>query len=132
MLTHSSFIQVRYAETDQMGVVYHGNYAAYLEVARIAWLQNLGISYKKMEENGIILPVYELSFFFHKSAFFDDQLRIETSIEALPRVRIIFRYKIYNQNGDLLTTANSTLVFVNKETGKPTRCPKNILDKLIS
>ena len=74
MKTHNSSVKVRYGETDQMGVVYHGNYAQYLEVARIEWLSDLGVSYKKMEENGVMLPVYDMRYSFLKPAFFDDLL----------------------------------------------------------
>ena len=65
-------IRVRYGETDQMGVVYHGNYALYLEMGRIEWLRKLGISYKTMEENGIMLPVVSLHINYKKSAGYDD------------------------------------------------------------
>ena len=66
MKSHNTFVKVRYAETDQMGVVHHGNYAEYLEIARLDWLSALGISYKSMEEEGVMLPVYELHFKFIK------------------------------------------------------------------
>ena len=64
MKTYSSKVRVRYAETDQMGVVHHGNYAQYLELARIEWMEQFGVSYKGMEENGVMLPIYEMNFKF--------------------------------------------------------------------
>ncbi|UZO79355.1 acyl-CoA thioesterase [Aquimarina sp. ERC-38] len=124
-------IKVRYSETDQMGVVYHGNYAQYLELARIDWLAKLGISYKEMEAEGIMLPVYEISFKFKKSAFFDDTLTVKTYLRKIPTVSIIFSYEILNQHGKLLTIATTTLVFVNSKTRKPITCPDYIL-KVIS
>ncbi len=130
MKTHKSFVKVRYAETDQMRVVYHGNYAQYLELARIEWLSALGISYKSMEDEGVMLPVYNLEITFKKSAVFDDVLRIETTLRKIPTARIIFDYKIYNQNDDLLTIASTELVFINMKTNRPMRCPSYILDKL--
>lgn len=130
MKDHLSILKVRYAETDQMGVVHHGNYAQYLEIARIDWLEKIGISYKSMEKNGIMLPVYEMNFKFKKSAFFDDQLKIFTSLRQRPDVKIIFDYKIYNQNGELLTTANTVLVFMDAKTRRPIRCPDYVLEKL--
>lgn len=130
MKTHSTFVKVRYAETDQMGVVYHGNYAQYLELGRIDWLNQLGISYKWMEDNGVILPVYNLSINYKKSATFDDQLRIVTELRQTPSVRIIFDYKIYNQNDDLLTVASTELIFINKDSNRPMKCPSYILEKL--
>ncbi|MAS72062.1 MULTISPECIES: acyl-CoA thioesterase [Zunongwangia] len=130
MKDHLSILKVRYAETDQMGVVHHGNYAQYLEIARIDWLEKIGISYKSMEKNGIMLPVYEMNFKFKKSAFFDDQLKIFTSLRQRPDVKIIFDYKIYNQDGELLTTANTVLVFMDAKTRRPIRCPDYVLEKL--
>ncbi len=130
MRDHVSILKVRYAETDQMGVVHHGNYAQYLEIARIEWLEKIGISYKSMEKNGIMLPVYEMNFKFKKSAFFDDELKIITSLRQTPDVKIIFDYKIYNQEEELLTTANTTLVFMDAETRRPIRCPEYVLEKL--
>lgn len=130
MKSHSTYVKVRYAETDQMGVVYHGNYAQYLEIARIDWLSALGISYKKMEEEGVMLPVYELNLKFKKSARFDDELKIETYLKAKPGVRIEFRYEIFNQDGELLTEAETALIFMDMGRMKPIKCPSHILEKL--
>lgn len=131
MKTHNSSVKVRYGETDQMGVVYHGNYAQYLEVARIDWLSDLGVSYKKMEENGVMLPVYDMRYSFLKPAFFDDLLTVKTTLRKIPRASIVFDYEIYNQNQELLTRAETTLVFVDMKTNRPTRCPQYILDLLL-
>tara|TARA_R100000935_G_C2741780_1_gene126156 strand:+ start:228 stop:626 length:399 start_codon:yes stop_codon:yes gene_type:complete len=130
MKSHNTFVKVRYAETDQMGVVHHGNYADYLEIARLDWLGELGVSYKSMEKEGIMLPVYELHFKFIKSAFFDDELKIVTTLIKTPSVKIEFKYEIYNQGGDLLTMASTILVFMDSQSRKPIRCPEYILDKL--
>ena len=131
MKTHNSSVKVRYGETDQMGVVYHGNYAQYLEVARIEWLSDLGVSYKKMEENGVMLPVYDMRYSFLKPAFFDDLLTVKTTLRKIPRASIVFDYEIYNQNQELLTRAETTFVFVDMKTNRPTRCPQYILDLLL-
>ncbi|HET8886205.1 MAG TPA: thioesterase family protein [Salinimicrobium sp.] len=130
MKKYISFIKVRYSETDQMGVVHHGNYPQYLEVARIEWLDSLGISYKSMEKNGTMLPVYEMNFKFKKSAFFDDELKIETILKKMPTASIEFEYNIYNQKDELLCTASTILVFVNKENMRPMKCPDYVLEKL--
>lgn len=130
MKTHNSFIKVRYAETDQMGVVHHGNYPQYLEIARLEWLDALGISYKTMEENGVFLPVYAIGITYKKSAQFDDVLKVVVSLRNLPTVRIIFDYKIYNQHDELLTTAHTELIFMDAAKNRPIRCPAYILDKL--
>ena len=110
-----------------MGVVYHGNYAQYLEIARIDWLQALGISYNSMEKEGVMLPVYELNLRFKKSAKFDDVLKIETTLLKKPGVKIDFNYRIFNQEEELLTQASTTLIFMDIERQKPIRCPDYIL-----
>jgi len=130
MKSHFSFLKVRYAETDQMGVVHHGNYPQYLEIARIDWLDALGISYKSMEEKGIMLPVYELKLKYIKPVTFHEKLKIETRLSEMPNVKITFDYSIYNEKGELVTTATSVLVFMDSKTRRPVRCPKYILDKL--
>ncbi|WP_405206999.1 acyl-CoA thioesterase [Aquimarina sp. LLG6339-5] len=127
-ISSETSFKVRYSETDQMGVVHHGNYAQYLELARIDWLSRLGVSYKSMEESGIMLPVFTLDFKFKKSAFFDDELTVKTFLKKIPTVRIVFDYKIYNQDEELLTIASSTLVFVDAETRKPILCPPYLLN----
>lgn len=123
-------IRVRYAETDQMGVVHHGNYAQYLELARIDWLSKLGISYKSMEENGVMLPVFEIELKFKKSAFFDDELIVTSKLRKTPTVRIVFDYLIHNQDGELLTIGSTTLVFVDTLTKKPIVCPEYVMKKI--
>lgn len=125
-----SKIRVRYGETDQMGVVYHGNYAQYLEIGRIDWLRSLGFSYKKMEQEGIMLPVVSLTINFKKSAVYDDLISVKTILKKKPTASLSFDYEITNEEGDLLCTANTVLVFVDMKSMKPTRCPQYILDEL--
>ena len=121
---------VRYGETDQMGVVYHGNYAQYLELGRLSWLKDLDVSYKKMEETGVILPVISLHINFRKSALYDDTLTVVTKLKKKPSVKIEFDYEIYNENDELLVTANTVLAFLNKETKRPIKCPEYVLKKI--
>ncbi|WP_370632464.1 acyl-CoA thioesterase [Mesoflavibacter sp. SCSIO 43206] len=123
-------IRVRYAETDQMGVVHHGNYALYLEMARIEWLRKLGISYKSMEENGIGLPVVSLSINFKKSAFYDDVIKVKTQLKKQPTALVNFDYILTNQNDELLCTAEVVLAFIDMKTKRPTRPPKYFLEAL--
>ena len=123
-------IRVRYGETDQMGFVYHGNYAQYLEMGRIELLRKLGVSYKKMEENGVMLPVLSLNINFKKSAYYDEVIKVKTQLNKMPAVRIEFDYEITNQKGEILTLAKAELVFVNMKTGRPMKCPDYLLDKL--
>lgn len=130
MLSNIIKIRVRYSETDQMSYVYHGNYAQYFEMGRTEWLRELGISYKNMEESGIMLPVISLNINFIKPGKYDDLLTLKTSLVKKPTAKIDFKYEIYNQNNELLTTATSTLVFVNKVTNRPTRMPAYIAKKI--
>jgi len=130
MNRHQTKIKVRYAETDQMGFVYHGNYAQYLEIGRLEWLSSLGISYKEMESNNVILYVVELSVKYIKSAYYGDTLTVYTSLLKQPTASIEFNYEIHNSSGELLTTGHTKLVFINKESNYPMRCPQYILDKL--
>ena len=121
-------IRVRYGETDQMGVVYHGNYALYLEMGRIEWLRKLGVSYKSMEENGVMLPVVSMNVNFKKSASYDDVINVKTQVKKRPTAKIEFDYEITNERGEILTTASTVLVFVNMKTGRPIKAPDYILD----
>ncbi len=124
--------RVRYGETDQMGVVYHGNYAQYLELGRVEWLRSMGISYKTMEENGIILPVISLELKFKKSAVYDDLITVVTKLKKIPSVKIEFDYEIYNEANDLLVEANTVLAFMDARTKKPLKCPDYLLNKLLN
>ncbi|WP_264559368.1 acyl-CoA thioesterase [Flavobacterium sp. N2270] len=123
-------VRVRYAETDQMGVVYHGNYAQYFEMGRVEWLRNMGVSYKWMEDNGVMLPVVSLSMDYKKPARYDDVLTVKTIFKSQTSVKIEFDYEIYNEKEELLTIGYSMLVFVNMKTGRPTLPPEYVLDCL--
>ncbi len=130
MTEHKTKVRVRYSETDQMGYVHHSNYALYFETARLAWLKSLGISYKEMEAGGVMLPVYTMHIRYHKPAFYDDELHITTRLKEPPGARITFEYEIRNQADELLTTGETTLVFVDMKTRRPIKCPDYILKKL--
>lgn len=123
-------VRVRYSETDQMGYCYYGNYAAFFEVARVEALRDLSMSYKQMEEDGIAMPVLEYHIKYFKPAFYDDEIRIETIITEMPQYRIYFNYKSYNAKNELINEAKTTLVFVNKTTGKPCMAPEHFLKAL--
>ena len=125
-------VRVRYAETDQMGVVYHGNYAQYFEMGRVEWLRNLGLSYKFMEENGIMLPVVSLTMNYKKPARYDDLIRVKTIFKSQTSVKIEFDYEIFNEKDELLTTGTSMLVFVDMKTGRPTLPPEYVSEKLLA
>lgn len=128
MLKYSTQIRVRYADTDQMGVVYYANYAVFYEVGRTELFRSIGLPYAKMEEQGVALPVVELISHYHKSARYDDLITIEVTVAARPSVKVVFDYKIFDESGALLNDGQTTLVFVDIKSGRPTRAPKNILE----
>ena len=130
MKKSSTKTRIRYSETDQMGVVYHGNYAQFFEMGRTEWLRSLGITYKNMEISGIMLPVISINFNFIKSALYDDILTIDTFLKKEPMVKIEFDYEIKNQKDELICTGSSVLAFMNTKTLKPTRCPDYLLKGL--
>ncbi len=123
-------IRVRYGETDQMGVVYYGNYAQYLEQGRTEWLRELGFSYKWMEANNVQLPVVHFSIDYKRPAFYDDLLTVKTTLKQIPNVKIEFYYEIYNESKQLLVTATTILVFVNSITKKLIKAPDYLIEKL--
>ena len=123
-------IRVRYAETDQMGYVYYGNYAAFYEIARTEMLRSTGISYKELEEMGVMLPVTEMKTKYLKPGKYDDLITIRVTIRRKPAVRIVFEYELFNESGELLNQGETTLVFVNMEKNKPCMPPQVFLDKM--
>jgi acyl-CoA thioester hydrolase len=112
-------IRVRYAETDQMGVVYYGNYAQYFEVARAESIRQLGYTYKEMEEAGVIMPVVELHCKYLRAANYDDLLTIKSTVKDMPDGhRIEFHQEVFNEKGKLLTVGRVVLYFMSKDMTK--------------
>lgn len=130
MQEHQISFRVRYGETDQMGVVYHGNYPEYMEIGRVEWLRALGISYREMEENGCMLPVISLSIQYKKPAVYDDRITVVTRLKNIPTVRIQFEYEIRSENGEILALAETDLAFLDTTTRKPMRCPPYLMEKI--
>lgn len=130
MYTHSVTYRVCYADTDQMGYMYYGNYARLYEIARVEMLRSLGISYKSLEDKGIGLPVYDNYSKFYAPALYDDVLTIKCIIDQLPSARIIFNYHIVNQDNKLINEGKTTLVFMNLNDKKIIRVPEEILKAL--
>ena len=130
MLTNEISFRIRYGETDQMGVVYHGNYPQFLEMGRISWLRSLDLSYKEMEANGVMLPVVSFEMKFIKPALFDDFITVKTNLKSLPMVRIEFDYEVTNQNNEILLKASTVLAFMDSGKKRPIKCPDYILKKL--
>lgn len=130
MFVKHTSTRVRYAETDRMGVVYYGNYAQYFEIARTEAIRSLGVSYKELENQGVMLPVLRLEIKYLKPAFYDELLSIKTVISEVPSTRITFEHEIYNEAEELTTLGSVQLVFVDAETRKPRRAPDSVTEKL--
>lgn len=124
--THS--LRVRYGETDAMKYVYYGNYAEYLEVARVELFRSIGISYDEIEQRGIWLPVSDFRIKYIQPAKYDDLLTIHTKIIKKPTAKIEFEYQIFNSENQLLTEAHTTLFFLNADTQKIVRCPDFLME----
>jgi acyl-CoA thioester hydrolase len=130
MFSFDTKIRVRYADTDRMGYLYHGNIATYLEVGRVEALRSIGLSYKALEDSGVALPVLELTSKFIKPAFYDDEITVRTMIKSIPSVRMLFEYELYNQDNILINISSSTLVFFDIPNKKPCLPPAEMLNAL--
>ncbi|MEY4572361.1 MAG: hypothetical protein RLZ10_1594 [Bacteroidota bacterium] len=123
-------LRVRYAETDQMGYCYYGNYAQYLELGRVEALRSLGFPYKDLEEQGIMLPVLDFHIKYLAPAKYDDLLTVKTIISEIAGTRIFFEYEIVNEESKQIATASTTLVFVSKENMRPVKAPEEIVNSI--
>ena len=123
-------VRVRYADTDQMGYVYYGNYARYYEIGRVEALRSLDFHYKVMEDEGVMMPVYENHSRYIKPARYDDELSIRVILQEMPGIRVVFHYEIRNQLNVLLNTGETTLVFQRRDNGKLCVAPEKLLNKL--
>jgi acyl-CoA thioester hydrolase len=112
-----------------MGFVHHSNWALYFEEARTEQMRAKGITYKDMEDDGLIMPVKSMNIDFKRAGRYDDLLSIEVWIEGIPEIRCTFRYNTYNQRGELLNTASMELFYARKSDLRPVRIPKIIFEK---
>ncbi len=127
MFNTETFIRVRYAETDQMNVVYYGNYAQYFEVARAESIRNLGFTYKEMEAAGVMMPVVEMQTKYLRPAHYDDLLTIKTIMREMPvDHKIRFEHEVYNQEKKLLTLGKVVLYFVKMGSFEKTVMPESL------
>jgi acyl-CoA thioester hydrolase len=127
--TSTAKYRVLYADTDQMGFMYYGQYAKLFEIGRVEALRALGVSYAEIENQGLWMPVYELESKYLEPAIYDAVLEIKTTIKELPKARIVFFSEIYIEN-KLIHTAKVTLVFIRQTDRKLQMCPDIILAKL--
>ncbi|WP_413668179.1 acyl-CoA thioesterase [Mucilaginibacter sp. Mucisp86] len=131
MFEHTTKIRVRYGETDQMGYMYYGNYAEFYEVGRVEMLRSLGLTYKGMEESGIMMPVLELKCKYLKPALYDEEISIRVIMDKLPGIRIHFKYELTNPKGELINTGETLLVFINMKANRPCLPPQDFTDRLM-
>lgn len=131
MYEHVTTVRVRYAETDQMDIVYYGNYAQYFEVGRAECIRELGFTYKKMEEMGVRMPVVAMEVRFLRPAHYDDLITIKTILKELPAGhQIEFHHEVYDEGKKLLTTGKVVLFFIDSNTGKRIGLPNELKEKL--
>ncbi|PTR01181.1 acyl-CoA thioester hydrolase [Mucilaginibacter yixingensis] len=130
MFENTTRVRVRYGETDQMGYMYYGNYAEFYEVGRVEMLRSQGMTYRWMEEQGVMMPVMEMKVKYLKPARYDEDIRIRVMMDKMPGVKIHFRYELYNEQDELINTAETLLAFVNMNTNRPCLPPQEFLDKM--
>lgn len=128
MYSFETKVRVRYSETDKMGYCYYGNYAAYFEVGRVETLRSLGVSYKELEDRGILLPVSFMGVNYLQPAYYDEELKILTKIEEIGGAKIKFFYETYNNKNEKINFGETVLVFINASTRRPIRIPDDILE----
>ena len=128
--SHKTSLRVRYSETDQMGYCYYGNFLQFFEIGRVECLRSLGITYKELENKGILLPVKEVKVDYKSPCFYDDLLSVQTKLIEINGCKIIFNYTIVNESNKICTLASTTLVFIDKENKKPIACPSEIQKNL--
>lgn len=122
------FLDVRYYETDQMGIVHHSNYIRYFECGRMAMLEEVGLPMHKIEEAGVMMPITEVECRYRVPAKLGDKLRVVTMINEMPRARLTVHTEIYNQNDQLLSIGSVTMGFIDAVTRRPIRCPQMLVD----
>jgi len=123
MYTSRTTYRVRYADTDQMGVVYYGNYPRFYEIGRSEMIREMGYSYKELEDSGVFMPVASVNAKYKRPIYYDEVITIETSLKKMPQARMVFYHTIYNEKNEVVHTAEVTLVFLSKETNRPVRVP---------
>ena len=130
MFVYTTKIRVRYAETDQMGYVYYGNYAQYYEVGRVEMLRSLGMTYKSVEESGVMMPVADLNCKYIKPARYDEEITIRVILAKMPSLRIHFRYELYNESDILINIGETSLAFIDIKKKRPCPPPKDFINKI--
>ena len=131
MFSTDTQVRVRYAETDQMGVVYHSNFFPYFESARAESIRQLGLTYADMEKMGVIMPVVDVHCRYLRPAKYDDLLTVRTMLKELPvHHKIEFHHEVYNEKNELLVVGKIILYFMEANGMKKTVMPQELMEKL--
>ena len=130
MVYSETFFPVRYYETDQMGIVHHSNYIRYFECARNNMMREFGYPIEKCEEDGVTIPIVSLECHFKFPAKMGDELKVVAKINDEPMAKLRIIQEVYNQDGVLCANGEVILGFLNKATGRPTRCPEPLLQAI--
>ena len=123
-------IRVRYNETDRMGIVHHSNYVKFFEAARTEWLRAAGLTYAEMERRGVMMPIVEVNVKYKHPALYDELITVRAIVDEMPMARMTFRYEITGEDGREVATGSTTLGFIDRETRRPQRAPKWLLEVL--
>ncbi len=131
VFTYSHMLRSRYGETDKMGYVYYGRYLDYFEASRTEMIRELGLPYKKMEEEGIMLPVVDAALEYKSPIYYDETVEVKVFIFELPLVRLYTYYKVFTERSEQPHVLGKvTLAFSDAETRRPCRAPENFLNRL--
>ncbi|WP_414046491.1 acyl-CoA thioesterase [Macrococcus equi] len=114
-------IEVRYAETDKMGVVYHANYLVWFEVGRTDFIEKAGFKYADMEKDDVISPVLDIQVSYKKSVTYPEKVKVRTWIHSYSKLKTVYAYEIYKENGEIAATGKTTHIVIKKNSEKPLR-----------
>jgi acyl-CoA thioester hydrolase len=123
-------IRVEYHHTDQMGIVHHSNYVKFFEVARTEWLRAAGLTYAEMERRGVMMPIVDVQIKYRQPAYYDELITVRAEVDELPMARMTFRYAIRGEDGRDIASGSTTLGFIDKDTRRPQRAPKWLMEVL--
>lgn len=123
---------MEYHHTDQMGIVHHSNYIKFFEVARTEWLRSAGLTYAEMERRGVMMPIVDVNVKYRQPAYYDELLSVTAIVEDMPMARMLFKYEIRGEDGRDIASGSTTLGFIDKETRRPQRAPKWLLEVMES
>ena len=130
MISFECKIRVEYHHTDQMGIVHHSNYIKFFEVARTEWLRSAGLTYAEMERRGVMMPIVDVNVKYRQPAYYDELLSVTAIVEDMPMARMLFKYEIRGEDGRDIASGSTTLGFIDRETRRPQRAPKWLMEVL--